>query len=54
MCRPNNAYALPSNMFLFSSIKKYHYDHVKHELELRNATYERIKLNSKGKEVKLE
>ena len=39
-------------MYLFRNVRKVHYNYVVEELQLRNATFERTKLNAKGKEVK--
>ena len=43
---------MPSNMCLFSDIRKSHYNCVVKELQLRNSVFDRTKLNAKGKEAK--
>ena len=48
---PNVSSAFPSNTCLFSNIRKAYYNCVVEELQLRNATFERTKLNAKVKEV---
>ena len=50
---PNDGNSTLSTKFLFSDARKAYYDFVLRELETRNVSFERTKLNSKGESVKV-
>ena len=49
---PNVSSALPSSMCSFSDVRRSHQNCVVEERKLRNAAFERTKVNAKEKEVK--
>ena len=53
MCIPNNSNSVPATKFIFSDIRKTHYEYVLQEMESHNVAFDRTKLNSKGKSVKI-
>ena len=50
---PHQISSVPPGHFLFKNMRKNHYNHVFFELQARNVSFERIKLNSKGKSSKV-
>ena len=50
---PNAMMATPDAKILFSDVRKIHYSCVLSELDTRQANFNRTKMNSKGKSVKI-
>ena len=50
---PNVMMATPDTKILFSDIRKIHYSYVLSELDTRQVNFNRTKMNSKGKSVKI-
>ena len=53
MHETNKTNVIPENMVFFTEIRKAHYDYVVNQLNTRQVTYSKTKINNKDKAVKV-